>query len=49
MPEFTLYGNRGSAYSNCVSLALAEAGFTDFEFVTLDFQKAEQKVCNFIS
>lgn len=42
--SFTLYGNAISAASNRVSLMLAEAGFTDYDFVSLNFRTAEQKV-----
>ena len=44
MPEFTLYGNPGSTASDRVRLTLAEGGFTDYEFVTMDFLKADHKV-----
>lgn len=44
MPAFTLYGARGSSNSDRVRLTLADAGFTDFELVMVDFRKGEQKV-----
>jgi hypothetical protein len=44
MPAFTLYGSRGSTNTDRVRLTLAEAGFTDYEFVLLNLQKGEQKV-----
>ena len=44
MPAFTLYGLRGSTNTDRVRLTLAEAGFTDYEFVLLDLRKGEQKV-----
>jgi len=43
MPEFTLYGNPGSSASDRVTLTLAEGGFTDYEFVIMDFMKADHK------
>ncbi|CAK7221352.1 hypothetical protein SBRCBS47491_004499 [Sporothrix bragantina] len=43
MPQFTLYGARGSTNTDRVRLTLAEAGFTDYEFVLLNLQKGEQK------
>ncbi|CAK7206050.1 hypothetical protein SEUCBS139899_008833 [Sporothrix eucalyptigena] len=43
MPEFTLYGARGSTNTDRVRLTLAEAGFTDYELVLLNLQKGEQK------
>jgi hypothetical protein len=42
--SFTLYGNPGSSSSNRVRIMLAEAGFADYDFVSLDFKTAEQKV-----
>jgi hypothetical protein len=44
-PQFTLYGNVASITSDRVRLMLADQGFTDYEFVNLDFLKGEQKVC----
>lgn len=44
MPAFTLYGSRGSTNTDRVRLTLAEGGFTDYELVLLNLQKAEQKV-----
>jgi glutathione S-transferase len=44
MPAFTLYGARGSSNTDRVRLTLAEAGFTDYDLVLLNFQKGEQKV-----
>ena len=44
MPAFTLYGSRGSSNTDRVRLTLAEGGFTDYELVTLDLTKGEQKV-----
>jgi glutathione S-transferase len=44
MPAFTLYGARGSTNTDRVRLTLAEGGFTDYEFVSLNLQKGEQKV-----
>ncbi|CAK7221273.1 hypothetical protein SCUCBS95973_004438 [Sporothrix curviconia] len=43
MPQFTLYGARGSTNTDRVRLTLAEAGFTDYESVLLNLQKGEQK------
>ncbi|KUJ16034.1 glutathione S-transferase [Mollisia scopiformis] len=43
MPAFTLYGARGSTNTDRVRLTLAEGGFTDYEIVTLNLQKGEQK------
>ena len=45
MPAFTLYGSRGSSNTDRVRLTLAEGGFTDYEFVVVNLQKGEQKVC----
>lgn len=45
MPEFTIYGNRGSVSTDRVKLVLALAGFTDYEFVNLDFKTGEHKAC----
>lgn len=42
--SFTLYGNPGSTASNRVRLMLAEAGFTNYDFVSLNFKTAEHKV-----
>jgi glutathione S-transferase len=42
--SFTLYGNRASSSSNRVRIMLAEAGFVEYKFVSLDFKTAEQKV-----
>lgn len=44
MPQFTLYGAHGSTNTDRVRLTLAEAGFTDFEYVALNLQQGEQKV-----
>lgn len=44
MPAFTLYGFHGSTNTDRVRLTLAEGGFTDYELVTLNLQKGEQKV-----
>jgi hypothetical protein len=41
---FTLYGNLNSTASNRVRLMLADANFTNYDFVMLNFQKSEQKV-----
>lgn len=43
MPQFTLYGARGSTNTDRVRLTLADAGFTDYELVLLNLQKGEQK------
>ncbi|KAF2661492.1 glutathione S-transferase [Lophiostoma macrostomum CBS 122681] len=43
MPDFTLYGSRGSTNTDRVRLTLAEGGFTDYELVLLNLQKGEQK------
>lgn len=48
MPAFTLYGSRGSTNTDRVRLTLAEGGFTDYEFVPLNLQKGEQKVCGLV-
>jgi len=42
--SFTLYGNLASTATNRVRLMLADANFTDYDFVALNFQKSEQKV-----
>jgi hypothetical protein len=44
MPAFTLYGSIGSSNTDRVRMTLAEGGFTDYEFVTVDLRKGEQKV-----
>lgn len=44
MPAFTLYGARGSTNADRVRLTLAEGGFTDYEFVSINLAKGEQKV-----
>jgi hypothetical protein len=44
MPAFTLYGSRGSTNTDRVRLALAEGGFTDYDFVLINLHKGEQKV-----
>lgn len=44
MPAFTLYGFRGTTNTDRVRLTLAEGGFTDYEFVSLDLKGGEQKV-----
>ena len=44
MPAFTLYGWVSSSNTDRVRLTLAEAGFTDYEFKTLNLLKGEQKV-----
>ena len=44
MPAFTLYGARASTNTLRVRLTLAEGGFTDYELVTLNLGKGEQKV-----
>jgi glutathione S-transferase len=41
--SFTIYGSPGSTATNTVRLMLADANI-DYEFVTLDFMKAEHKV-----
>lgn len=43
MPQFTLYGARGSTNTDRVRLTLAEAGFTDYDLVLLNLMKGEQK------
>ena len=43
-PQFTLYGNVGSITSERVRLMLDDQGFTDYEFVSLDFFKGDLKV-----
>ena len=47
MPQFTLYGARGSSNSDRIRLTLAEAGFTDYDYVLLNLLKGEQKVLIF--
>jgi len=42
--SFTLYGNPGSTASDPVRLLLSEAGFTDFDSVTLNMMTADHKV-----
>ena len=44
MPAFTLYGHLASPNHDRVALTLAIAGFTDFEYVTVDLSSGEQKV-----
>ena len=44
MPQFTLYGNRGSIPTDRVRLLLAIINFTDYEFVQLDFARGDLKV-----
>lgn len=43
-PAFTLYGARGSTNTDRVRLTLAEGGFTNYELVTVNLHKGEQKV-----
>lgn len=43
MPQFTLYGARGSTNTDRVRLTLADAGFTDYDLVLLNLMKGEQK------
>ena len=45
MVAFTLYGTRGSTNTDRVRLTLADGGFTDYDFVLINLQKREQKVC----
>ncbi|MCJ1306129.1 hypothetical protein MMC08_008947 [Hypocenomyce scalaris] len=52
MPDFTLYGSRGSTNTDRVRLTLAEGGFTDYELVLLNLQKGEQKsraICKYLA
>jgi hypothetical protein len=44
MPAFTLYGARGSTNTDRVRLTLAEGGFADYDFVSINLMKGEQKV-----
>jgi glutathione S-transferase len=44
MPAFTFYGAVGSAASDIVRLTLAEGGFTDYEFKSIDTMSGEHKV-----
>ncbi|KAI8651144.1 hypothetical protein NCS55_01357600 [Fusarium keratoplasticum] len=43
MPDFTLYGARGSTNTDRVRLTLAEGGFADYELVLVNLAKREQK------
>ncbi|KAL1896066.1 hypothetical protein Sste5346_004805 [Sporothrix stenoceras] len=43
MPQFTLYGARGSTNTDRVRLTLADAGLTDYGLVLLNLMKGEQK------
>ncbi|ERS98132.1 glutathione S-transferase [Sporothrix schenckii 1099-18] len=43
MPQFTLYGARGSSNTDRVRLTLADAGFTDYDTVLLNLATGEQK------
>ncbi|KAJ4341132.1 hypothetical protein N0V95_007296 [Ascochyta clinopodiicola] len=43
MPTFTLYGARGSTNTDRVRLTLAEGNYTDYNVVSLNLQKGEQK------
>ena len=44
MPAFTLYGHLASPNYDRVALTLAIAGFTDYEYVSVDLGKGDQKV-----
>lgn len=43
MPAFTLYGAHGSSNTDRVRLVLAEASFTDYEYVPLNLSTGEAK------
>lgn len=45
MPQFTLYANPIATAPDRILLALADAGFTDFEYVNVDMSAKEHKVC----
>ncbi|KAK2880691.1 hypothetical protein FQN49_000460 [Arthroderma sp. PD_2] len=49
MPQFTLYATPVATAPDRVLLALADAGFTDFEYVNVDMSKKEHKAPEYLA